>query len=223
MSDQMSVLVVDDERAQRFVLRQYLANEGYEVVEADSGINALDILRQGRIDIALIDLMMPGIDGLELIRLVRQESAIPIIVVTARGEESKRVAGLELGADDYVVKPFSMPELIARVRARLRQHQGGLDSSTIVRIGDLELDVDARRCSVSGRQIELTRREFDLLAVLVQERGRVLGRSQLLAAAWGTTFLTEKTVDVHLNKLRAKIGDAVTVTAVRGIGYRLER
>ena len=223
MSDQMSVLVVDDERAQRFVLRQYLANEGYEVVEADSGINALDILRQGRIDIALIDLMMPGIDGLELIRLVRQESAIPIIVVTARGEESKRVAGLELGADDYVVKPFSMPELIARVRARLRQHQGGLDSTTVVRIGDLELDVDARRCSVSGRQIELTRREFDLLAVLVQERGRVLGRSQLLAAAWGTTFLTEKTVDVHLNKLRAKIGDAVTVTAVRGIGYRLER
>lgn len=223
MNDQMRVLVVDDERAQRFVLRQYLANEGYAVVEADSGINALDILRQGRIDIALIDLMMPGIDGLELIRLVRQESAIPIIVVTARGEESKRVAGLELGADDYVVKPFSMPELIARVRARLRQHQGGLDSTTIVRIGDLELDADARRCSVSGRQIELTRREFDLLAVLVQERGRVLGRSQLLAAAWGTTFLTEKTVDVHLNKLRAKIGDAVKVTAVRGVGYRLER
>lgn len=111
--------------------------------------------------------MMPGIDGLELIRLVRQESVIPIIVVTARGEESKRVAGLELGADDYVVKPFSMPELIARVRARLRQHQGGLDSTAIVRIGDLELDVEARRCSVSDRQIELTRREFDLLAVLI--------------------------------------------------------
>ena len=215
--------MVDDEKTQRYLLRQYLSKEGYDVVEADNGVDALEILRKGQIDVALVDVMMPGLDGLDLVRLVRQESDIPIIMVTARGEESSRVAGLDLGADDYVVKPYSMPEVIARVRARLRRHGGSDTPAAPLRVGTLEIDLDARRCTVAGEEVELTRREFDLLAVLVNQQGRVLSRFQLLEAAWGTTYLTEKTVDVHLNKLRAKLGDAVTVTALRGVGYRLEK
>lgn len=218
----MVVLVVDDERTQRYVLRQYLTKEGYDVVEADNGVQGLEILRSGGIDVALVDVMMPGLDGMDLVRLIRQESDVPIIMVTARGEESSRVAGLDLGADDYVVKPYSMPEVVARIRARLRHGPGPATPPAALRSGAVALDLDARRCTVNGEAVELTRREFDLLAVLVGQPNRVLTRVQLLDAAWGTTFVTEKTVDVHLNKLRAKLGDAVTVTALRGIGYRLE-
>jgi DNA-binding response OmpR family regulator len=222
VTDRVVVLVVDDERTQRYVLRQYLTKEGYDVVEADNGLRGLEVLRAGGIDLALVDVMMPGLDGMDLVRLIRQESDVPIIMVTARGEESSRVAGLDLGADDYVVKPYSMPEVVARVRARLRHGHGSTPPAVALRAGAVVLDLDARRCTVNGEAVELTRREFDLLAVLVGQPNRVLTRVQLLEAAWGTTFVTEKTVDVHLNKLRAKLGDAVTVTALRGIGYRLE-
>jgi DNA-binding response OmpR family regulator len=222
VADPFRVLVVDDERTQRYLLRQYLAKEGYDVVEADNGLGGLEILRAGGVDVALVDVMMPGLDGLDLVRLIRQESDVPIIMVTARGEESSRVAGLELGADDYVVKPYSMPEVLARVRARLRRPTAAESPPGPLRARSVQVDLDARRCTVEGRDVELTRREFDLLAVLMGQPNRVMSRVQLLEAAWGTTFVTEKTVDVHLNKLRAKLGGAVTVTALRGVGYRLE-
>lgn len=217
--------MVDDERTERFLLRQYLTREGFDVAEADNGRDGLERFREGGIDLALLDVMMPGLDGLEVTRSIRRQSDVPIILLTARGEEAARVAGLEVGADDYVVKPVSMPEVVARVRAQLRRANGQLVADVgdaELRVGDVTLDLDARRCRVGDRAVELTRREFDLLAALAQRAGKVLTRHQLLEAAWGTTYLSEKTVDVHLTKLRAKLGDSFRVTALRGVGYRLE-
>lgn len=223
MSRRSCVLVVDDEASQRFVLRQYLASEGYEVVEAADGVSALEVLRSRDIDLALLDVMMPGLGGMDVVRLIRQESRVPVILITARGEESSRIAGLDAGADDYVVKPFSAPEVMARVRARLRSGKGEpAGAPSTLTAGDIEIDLGARRCSVAGTEVALTRREFDLLATLVRNEGRVLSREQLLESAWGTTHLTAKTVDVHLTKLRAKLGDAFGVSALRGVGYRFE-
>jgi DNA-binding response OmpR family regulator len=216
------VLVVDDERAVRRLLRMYLEREGYTVVEADNGLDGLRLMRQGGIDVALIDVMLPGLDGFELLRRVRGDSVVPVILLTARGEETKRVAGLELGADDYVVKPFSAPEVVARVGAQLRRANGFETSVLPLRRGRLELDEQARRVSVDGREIDLTRREFDLLAALLREPGRVHTREGLLDGVWGSEFLSTKTVDVHIAALRRKLGDALQVTALRGVGYRLE-
>lgn len=217
-----TVLVVDDEPSMRSLLRQYLRKEGYDVIEADDGAEALRAVRRGGVDLALVDIMIPEMDGLELVRRVRRISAIPIILLTARGEEIHRVTGLEIGADDYVVKPFSVPEVVARVRAQLRRAQGLQEPSGAVRIGSLELDPDTRHCRINGAEVELTRREFDLLAALAVRPGRVLTRQQLLDAVWGSPYLTEKTVDVHISGLRRKLGDSVRITALRGVGYRIE-
>jgi DNA-binding response OmpR family regulator len=156
------------------------------------------------------------------VRLARRDSAIPIILVTARGEESSRIAGLELGADDYVVKPFSAPEVVARVRAQLRRTQGQLAASPTLGTGGLEVDPLARRCLVDGEEVELTRREFDLLTTLLENPARALSRLQLLELAWETPYLSEKTVDVHVSSLRRKIGDAASIVAIRGVGYRYD-
>jgi two-component system response regulator RegX3 len=216
------VLVADDERALRHLLKAYLAKEGFEVIEAATGEQALSVLRGGGVDLALVDVMLPELDGFEVVRQIRASSTVPIILVTARGEETNRVAGLELGADDYVVKPFSAPEVVARVRAHLRRVRGLDDSGSVLRVGGCELDLSSRRCSVDGREIELTRREFNLLHALVENAGQALTRDQLLVSAWGTSFVSPKTVDVHVAALRRKFGDALSITALRGIGYRLE-
>jgi len=224
MSARARVLVVDDEMGLRRLLRQYLSREGFAVVEAENGLDALSHVRRGGIDLALVDVMLPGLDGFELVRRIRKESTLPIILLTARGEETSRVAGLEVGADDYVVKPFSAPEVIARVRAQLRRAHGfGPHEEEVLRVGAVELDLLARRCHVEGREVELTRREFDLLAALMQQPNRVRRREELLQLVWGTTFLNEKTVDVHVASLRRKLGESVQIAALRGVGYRLER
>lgn len=215
------VLVVDDERAVRRLLRLYLEREGYTVLEADNGLDGLSLLRQGGIDVALVDVMLPGLDGFAVVRRIRTESAVPIILLTARGEETKRVAGLELGADDYVVKPFSAPEVVARVGAQLRR-ASGFQTPGPLRRGRLELDEQARRVSVDGCEVELTRREFDLLAALLREPDRVHSRDALLDLVWGSSYVSAKTVDVHIAALRRKLGDALQVKALRGVGYRLE-
>jgi DNA-binding response OmpR family regulator len=216
------VLVVDDERALRHLLKVYLAKEGFEVLEAADGEQALSVLDDGGVDIALVDLMLPGIDGFEVIRRIRARSSIPIILLTARGEETNRVAGLEVGADDYVVKPFSAPEVVARVRAHLRRERDFTEQTPVLRVGGVEVDPASRRCTLEGQSVELTRREFDLLAVLAQNVGLVLTRNQLLDAAWDTTYVSPKTVDVHVAGLRRKLGDAISISSLRGTGYRLE-
>jgi DNA-binding response OmpR family regulator len=217
------VLVVEDEAPLRRLLRHYLDREGFAVLEAENGLDGLSIVRRGGVDLALVDVMLPELDGFELVRRIRRESTFPIILLTARGEEASRIAGLELGADDYVVKPFSAPEVVARVRAQLRRAAGfGEDEEGALRIGSVELDRLARRCRVNGREVDLTRREFDLLAALMQKPDRVRSREELLQLAWGSTFLSEKTVDVHVAALRRKLGDAVSIAALRGVGYRLE-
>ncbi len=221
MASKGRVLVVDDERPTRRLLRLYLEREDYTVLEADNGLDGLSLLRQGGIDVALVDVMLPGLDGFELVRRIRDESAVPIILLTARGEETKRVTGLEIGADDYVVKPFSLPEVIARVGAQLRRAEG-FQSSGPLRHGRLELDEQARRVSVDGTEVELTRREFDLLATLLREPTRAYSRDALLDLVWGSSFVSAKTVDVHIAGLRRKLGDALQITALRGVGYRLE-
>jgi two-component system response regulator ResD len=222
MPTESRVLVVDDEHALRRLLRLYLENEGYTVLEADNGLDGLSLLRRGGIDVALVDVMLPGLDGFELVRRIRTESSVPIILLTARGEETHRVAGLELGADDYVVKPFSAPEVVARVRVQLRRASGVVGEPAALRHGSLQLDQQARRVSVDGRDVQLTRREFDLLVALLRDPERVHTREGLLELVWGSTYLQPKTVDVHIAGLRRKLGNALKITALRGVGYRLE-
>jgi two-component system response regulator ResD len=222
MASAARVLVVDDEQALRRLLRLYLEKEGYEVVEAEDGLDALSLLRRGGVDLALIDVMLPELDGFEVLRRTRTESGIPIILITARGEETQRIAGLELGADDYVVKPFSAPEVVARVRAQLRRVRGHLAAPEPLRNGPVALDQEARRVTVEGQEVELTRREFDLLAALLRDPDRVHTRDALLQQVWGSTYLQPKTVDVHIAGLRRKLGEALTISSLRGVGYRLE-
>jgi two-component system response regulator ResD len=216
------ILVVDDEAALRHLLKLYLAKEGFEVVEAADGMQALSLVWAGGVDLALIDVMLPKLDGFEVVRRIRSRSTLPIILLTARGEETNRVVGLELGADDYVVKPFSAPEVVARVRAHLRRTSLFETTQSVLRVGGVELDRESRRCTVNGQPIELTRRELDLLLVLLDHSGRALSRDELLAEAWGTNFMSPKTVDVHVAALRRKLGSALTISALRGFGYRLE-
>jgi DNA-binding response OmpR family regulator len=223
MSSNARVLVVDDEYSLRRLLRTYLEKEGFAVVESENGLDALASVRRGNVDLALVDVMLPGLDGFELVRRIRQESKIPIILLTARGEETSRVAGLEVGADDYVVKPFSAPEVVARVRAQLRRAQGFDDAAVgPLRAGPVEVDPGSRRARVDGHEVELTRREFDLLATLLRAPNRVYRREELLELVWGSEYLSPKTVDVHVAGLRRKIGSALKITALRGVGYRLE-
>ncbi len=216
------ILVVDDELPLRRLLRLYLTKAGFTVEEASTGTEALAVLRRGGIDLAILDVMLPEVDGFEVVRQARPNNSIPIILLTARGEEASRVAGLELGADDYVVKPFLAHEVVARVRAQLRRARGFEADTGTLRAGVIELDRRARRCTVRGQDVELTRREFDLLEALLANPGHVCTRDQLLDAAWGSRYVSEKTVDVHVAGLRRKLGDALRISTLRGVGYRLE-
>ncbi|HWD77075.1 MAG TPA: response regulator transcription factor [Solirubrobacteraceae bacterium] len=216
------VLVADGDRRLRQVITAYLRGDGFQVLEASSGLEALLVLRRGTVDIALVDPMLPEIDGLQLVRRVRRESTVPIIMLTAGRDEAARIAGLDAGADDYVVKPLSMPEVTARMRAQLRRARGFGTEQTVLRTGKLELDLEARRCTASGRQVELTRREFDLLGALLRYPARIHTREQLLELVWGTDAISPKTVDAHVAALRRKLGSAISIATLRGLGYRLD-
>jgi two-component system, OmpR family, response regulator ResD len=216
------VLVADDEAPLRRLVRLYLEKEGFDVLEASTGGEAVSLIHRDKVDIGIIDVMLPEMDGFEVVRRIRKNSTIPIILLTARGEETSRVAGLEVGADDYVVKPFSPPEVVARVRAQLRRAQGFLESPSVLRADGITLDPTARECVVDGREVTLTRREFDLLASFLEHPGRVFSRDQLLEMVWGSQYVSAKTVDVHVAALRRKLGDALSVTAFRGVGYRFD-
>src|SRR6516165_1953397 len=216
------VLVAEANRRAREVISACLRRDGFQVLEAGSGLEALLVLRRGTVDIALVDPALPEIDGLELVRRVRRESTVPIVMVTSSRDEAARIAELEAGADDYVVKPLSMPEVTARMRAQLRRARAFGTEQTVLRTGELQLDLDRRRCTIAGGEVELTRREFDLLGALLSYPGRVHTREQLLELVWGTDSISPKTVDGHIAALRRKLGSSISIATLRGLGYRLD-
>ena len=220
-----TVLVVEDELEIARVVRDYLHEAGFEVIVVGDGDSAVASARSAKPDLMVLDLGLPGRDGLDVAREVRRWSTTPILVLTARGDEADRIVGLELGADDYVVKPFSPRELVARIRAILRRTRAAGRPDEVLRVADLEVDVGRMRASVDGRQVELTPTEFDLLVTLVREPGRVFTRSQLLDAVHGTAIESyERAIDAHVKNLRRKIepvpGSPRYLLTVHGVGYR---
>ena len=216
----MRILVVEDEDAIADPLVDGLRREGYDVARAATGADALADSHHP--DLVLLDLRLPDIDGLDVCRALRERSPVPIIVVTARGEESDRVVGLELGADDYVVKPFGVRELIARIRAVTRRTSTQAVEGGPMRVGALTVDTRARRARLGDRELELTPKEFDLLAALVRDPGAAVSRRRLLEQVWETSWYgSAKTIDVHVASLRRKLGDPGWIETVRGVGFRL--
>jgi DNA-binding response OmpR family regulator len=221
-----TILVVEDEMKIARLVRDYLERAGFDVLVAGDGDSAVGSARRSRPDLVILDLGLPRRDGLDVIRELRRTSSVPVVVLTARGDEADRIVGLELGADDYVVKPFSPKELVARVRAVLRRldaARGG--GAEVVRVGDLEVDVPRMRVAVAGRGVELTPTEFLLLVALAREPGRVFTRTQLLDAVHGVAFESyERAIDAHVKNIRRKIeptpGRPRYVLTVHGVGYR---
>jgi phosphate regulon transcriptional regulator PhoB len=223
------VLIVEDEPDIRDLLVFHLEREGYQVVKCRNGEEALRAAHASPPDLVLLDLMLPEMDGLEVCRRLRQDPAtqsLPIVMLTARGDEVDRVLGLEMGADDYVVKPFSPRELIARIRAVLRRARPAAGTAALT-VGRITIDPAAHIVLVDGAPVSLTRKEFDLLRALVEARGRVLSREFLLDHVWGYTAAGEvesRTVDVHVRRLRQKLGpEGQRISTVTGVGYRLEQ
>ena len=223
------ILLVEDETVLAETLRYNLEREGYEVLAASDGVQALDLARSVQPDLLVLDVMLPRLDGFSVCRILRKESGVPILMLTARQDEIDRIAGLELGADDYVVKPFSLGELLARVRAILRRGQrdnAGLERE-LLHGGDITVDTGSRRVWRGDRELALAAKEFDLLACLMRNRGMALSRDLLLERVWGYDFAGDaRTVDVHIRWLREKVeldpSEPAYIQTVRGIGYRFE-
>ena len=221
-----TILVVEDEMKIARLVRDYLADAGFQVIVASEGESAVASARGVRPDLIVLDLGLPGRDGLDVTRELRRSSSVPIVMLTARGDESDRIVGLELGADDYIVKPFSPKELVARVRAVLRRTDAGpAGGAEILRVADVEVDVPRMRAAVVGRPVDLTPTEFHILATLVREPGRVFTRAQLLDAVHGVAFESyERAIDAHVKNIRKKIepepGRPRLLLTVRGVGYR---
>jgi DNA-binding response OmpR family regulator len=214
----VQILIVEDDDAIANPLAAGLEREGFDVTRVSTGEDALEAALP---DLVLLDLRLPGMDGTEVCRRLRARSDVPIIVVTAKGEEVDRVVGLELGADDYIVKPFGFRELLARIRAVMRRARPGTDRAQI-HVGPLEIDVRGRRATMGDDPLNLTTKEFDLLALLASEPGDVVSRQRILREVWDTEwFGPTKTVDVHVASLRKKLGDPGWIETVRGIGLRL--
>jgi two-component system OmpR family response regulator len=221
----LRVLLIDDDARLAELLRGYLEPQGVALVHAGGGQAGLAALAAGGFDAVLLDVMMPGMDGLEVLRKLRERHSTPVIMLTARGDEADRVVGLELGADDYVGKPFSPRELLARLRAVLRRMQPGSVAERLA-AGGIAVDVGTREVWVDGKLVEVTGLELDLLVALLRRAGRVVPRSALLAEAGrGDVAVAERTVDVHISRLRKKLGDddARRIKTVRGVGYVLAK
>ena len=233
------VLVVDDEQKLVSLVRSYLQAEGYEVLEAFDGNTALEIARTNRPDLVVLDVMLPGLDGIEVCRRLRQFSDAYVLMLTARAEEIDKIIGLSVGADDYLTKPFSPRELVARVKAMLRRaQQGGIttqvmpdmpdmpDTPPPLVLGDLAIDTASHEVFMRGQLVHLTPREFDLLATLAAQPGRVFTRDQLLQQVWGEEYYGDHVVDVNVTHLRKKLDDDPTdpkfIETVRGVGYRFK-
>jgi two-component system alkaline phosphatase synthesis response regulator PhoP len=219
-----TVLVVEDENSIASFVALYLKNAGYGIRTVGTGQEALDTLARERPDLIVLDLMLPDLDGLEVCKRVRQSSDVPILMLTARDEDVDKIIGLEVGADDYLTKPFNPRELVARVKSILRRsvpERRELQTRQITH-GKLEIDAGRREVQVDGEEIQLAPKEFDLLWELLDHRGLVLTRDQLLERVWGYTFAGDtRTVDVHVRQLRRKLGDASPIVTVWGVGYKV--
>ena len=226
MVDKLTVLVVDDEIALAGVVAGYLEREGFQVVQAHDGPTAVELAESLRPDLIVLDVMLPGFDGVEVCRRIRHFTDAYVIMLTARDEEVDKIVGLSVGADDYLVKPFSPRELIARVQAMLRRPRSAPVSPTVTTIGDLVLDEEPRTVTVAGTPVDLTRTEFDLLATMAARPRLAFSRRQLIDEVWGSDWYgDEHLVDVHIAHLRRKLGDDAVepryVRTVRGVGYGL--
>lgn len=228
-----TVLVVEDEENLLQALRYNLVREGYQVSTAQDGERGLEVARSANPDLVILDVMLPRLDGFEVCRILRKESTVPILMLTAKDEEIDRVVGLELGADDYVAKPFSMRELMARVKAMLRRSRMtpdplGKEPFKVLKSGDLEIDLTSHAAKLEDQALDLKPKEFDLLALLLSHPGRAFTREQILQQLWGYDYVGDtRTVDVHIRWLREKIEEDAShpqrIVTIRGVGYRFER
>ena len=219
------ILVVDDEQSILDLVTAYLRREGYEVRSAMDGPAGLKAARAFQPDLVVLDVMLPGMDGIEVLTRLRRESDVYVIMLTARSEETDKIVGLSVGADDYLTKPFSPRELVARVKAALRRLRSGTGVGDVPALAfrHIRLDAGRRQVWVDGEEVELTTTEFDLLKTLAEHRGRVLSREQLLQQVWGYDFYgEERVVDVHIGHIRQKLGDGGFIVTVRGVGYRFD-
>lgn len=218
----MHILIVDDESNIRSLIRKYAAFEGCTADEAESGVQAVEMCRAGRYDLVIMDVMMPEMDGFSAVREIRRFSQVPVLMLSARGEEYDRIHGFEVGVDDYVVKPFSPRELMMRVSAIVKRAGGGSDA---VSIGDLTVDFTARRVTIAGKELTLSPKEYELLFYMVRNRGIALTRERLISEVWGYDFYgDDRTLDTHIKLLRRSLGDyASRITTLRGVGYRFEK
>lgn len=223
-----TILIVEDDDTVREALSAGLESEGYEVILSDNGLDGLKQAKEEGPDLILLDLMLPEMDGLSVCRALRRDSDVPIIMLTARGTEMDKIVGLETGADDYVVKPFSLGELLARIRSLLRRTKNDKQENQMqLTSGDISLDLTSRRVSKDDAEVHLTQKEFNLLAELMRNKGAVLSRDLLLEKVWGYSYVgNTHTVDVHIRWLREKIeldpSKPVRIVTVRGVGYRFE-
>lgn len=223
--EDVKILVVDDEQNIVDLVSAYLKKDGFRVLTALDGETGLSLAKQEQPDLIVLDIMLPRMDGLEVLAKVRREYDPYVIMLTAKTEEIDRVVGLSIGADDYVTKPFSPRELVARVRAALRRllkSQGNAPEHQVLTFGDLKIDLDSRKVWLQEEELELTMTEFDLLAEMAENKGRVLSREQLLQRVWGYDYFGEtRVVDVHMGHVRHKIGSGY-ISTIRGVGYRFE-
>ena len=219
-----TILVVDDEPKIVRLARDYLEKNGFRVVTAADGNSALAMARREKPDLIVLDLLLPGMDGREVCRILRNESDVPIIMLTALSEESDQIVGLEIGADDYIVKPFSPRALVARVRALLRRVQGGVKAPAVIRVGELEIDAEGYTVTLYGNPMQLTPSEFDLLALLARHPGQTMTRQQLMDDLYGgAASSVDRSVDSHVKNLRRKLAsasDSNLIETVYGVGYR---
>ncbi|MGH9116821.1 MAG: response regulator transcription factor [Acidimicrobiales bacterium] len=220
--DGRTIVVIEDDDSIAELLELYLGQAGYRVARSATGEEGLTLVGRRHPVLAIVDIGLPGgIDGFEVCRRLRATNHLPVLLLTARGDETDRVVGLELGADDYVTKPFSPRELVARVKAILRRSEREPSPATVVVVGDLEVDLGRHEVRLGGAVVDLTPREFALLAALAEHRGAALSRRQLLDLAWGADWVgDERTVDVHVRQLRRKLGEGLPIATLRRIGYR---
>ena len=219
------ILIVDDERSILDLVTAYMRQEGYQVETAMDGPSGLKAARVFRPDLVVLDIMLPGMDGIEVLTRLRRESAVYVIMLTAKSEETDKIIGLSVGADDYLTKPFSPRELVARVKAALRRLRDGVGPAemTTLAFRHVRIDTGSHEVWVDDRPVDLTPTEFDLLRTLAEHRGIVLSRDQLLQQVWGHDFYgEERVVDVHIGHIRQKLGDDRFIVTVRGVGYRFE-